>query len=98
MSPLNVLTIAKNQFYYICGNRTALIIRSDDRIDFNADKLLLSQVAHKYNIIVEDIKDVYMAYGGVDNYLKREWGLDPKIPGTPSYDQTMFMLEPINVD
>lgn len=97
MSPLNVATIQGNRFYYICGRDLAKIIRSDKIIQFNLGKLSLEEAADRWNIVVEDIKDFYIHYRGVDTYLEKEWGLTANCPAIlDSYDGSMYTLEPVN--
>lgn len=92
----NIIEILGNQFYYVYGPRRAMLIRADFIIPFDAERMSFTDVAQKWNLIVEDLsglsKDIY-----IDTYLENEWGLRAKVPGQPSINnESMFVLEPVN--
>lgn len=103
MSPLDILTLHKDQFYYALsrssghGTSSAYIIISPETHYFNKDRYRLDTYVKKNNLVVTEVtNDILDNYVSVDNYLKEEWGLECCDRGiTVGISESLYELRPL---
>lgn len=101
MSPLDIVTLKRDQFYYALTSagrdNEAYIVMPRAEQFFNKDRYNLGIYIKRNDLIVTEVtSETLTQYGSIDYYLSEEWGL--KCYGGPitvGTSESLYVLNPL---